>query len=78
MGTMNGRGSTNWLTQKQIKIGSIWIAANGGNYGHKVVGYAPAGDLYVQPLVKGKPKGELTTIDFFKLQYRYKPAQMED
>ena len=60
----------------KIPIGSIWLAADGGSYGHKVVGKKDTvKGIIVQPFVLRQGERvfdkETTTIDWFKLQYRY-------
>jgi hypothetical protein len=58
---------------KEIPIGSIWMAADGGAYGHYVVGLnLKSGDVLVKPFTsKGWYDSKQTDIDWFKLQYRY-------
>jgi hypothetical protein len=58
---------------EEIPMGSIWMAADGGSYGHYVIGrILGTKDVVVKPFDKGGwcddgPRD----IDWFKLQYRY-------
>jgi hypothetical protein len=55
-------------------IGKDVPAADGSNYGHRVLSYdEDTEDYIVQPIQwdTGKPKGDKTDIDQFKISYRY-------
>lgn len=64
-----------WLSTEQISIGSVWVAADGGSYGHIIVGHNVAiGDVYVAPwrgTTRTLHKSRQFRLDYFKLQYRY-------
>ena len=56
-------------------IGKEVPAADGGNYGHRVLGYDPkTGDYIVQAInwTSGKILREPSRIDSFKISYRYR------
>ena len=61
---MNGE----FLTFEQIKIGSWWAIAQGGSYGYCVIGK----NEQTQDIDVLSTCGEKRSIDYFKLQYRYK------
>jgi hypothetical protein len=55
-------------------IGMEVPAANGGNFGHRVISYNPETEDYlVQPIrwSTGEPLDEVDTIDVHKITYRY-------
>jgi hypothetical protein len=63
-----------WLTFDEIPIGSIWMAADGGSYGHYVVGKTSKerGDILVNAFtLRGWTDEEQRDINWWKLQYRY-------
>lgn len=61
------------LSPKKL-IGKEVPAADGGNYGHHILGYDPDTEDYtVQPIVwdTGAKSGKTMKIDAHKLSYRY-------
>jgi hypothetical protein len=66
-----------WLNFDEIRIGSIWMAADGGGYGHYVVGKHENGrDILVNAFtVRGWENEDFQRgINWWKLQYRYYPV----
>jgi len=59
---------TNFMTFEQIPIGSWWAMASGGFYGYCVI----SKNKDTQDVTVLSTLGETRTIDYFKLQYRYK------
>lgn len=61
------------LTVFEIPLNSYWTAADGGDFGHYVIGFNyEAEDVIVHPTVHGELCNEPPRrLDFFKLQYRY-------
>lgn len=63
-----------FLPFDEIPIGSIWMAADGGNYGYVVAGRRPSTkDILVKGFTasKGWEVDGPEDIDWYKLQYRY-------
>ena len=56
-----------------VEIGDIFLAADGGTYGHLVVGFHENGtDVLVRPFTKTNGlETEVRDIDGFKITYRY-------
>jgi hypothetical protein len=61
-----------FISIKDIPIGSIWMAADGGSYGYIVQGKKDNGDVVCRGFsVNGWYEDNPFEIDWFKLQYRY-------
>lgn len=63
------------ITDPHNIIGKEVRAADGGDYGHRVLGYDPETEDYTVQAIRwstGEPYSEhTTTIDAFKITYRY-------
>jgi hypothetical protein len=63
---------SDFLQFHAVPLGSIWMAADGGNYGYLVVGRSKTTfDLIVKPFNSEGWCDGPDTIDYFKMQYRY-------
>jgi hypothetical protein len=63
----------NFLDFEAIPPDSLWIAADGGAYGLRVIGRdAETKDIICEDMQRGTPR----RINWFKLQYRYKLVEV--
>lgn len=60
--------NNDFLKFEEIPIGSWWAMASGSKYGYCVTGK----DARTSTVFVLSTAGEIRTIDYFKLQYRYK------
>jgi len=57
---------------EEVKIGQIWIGAQGGSWGYEVVGIdANHHDAIVRAFNQNSIDLDLRRIDLFKITYRY-------
>lgn len=76
---MKYRTMDNETLHYDVEIGDIWLAADGGSYGHLVVGFHENGsDVIVRPFTGMGFEDKTQLIDGFKLTYRYHKPETYD
>ena len=58
-------------THADVKPGQVWVAADGGTYGHFVLNIVGSDAITIPFTKSGGFDGSTSSIDTFKITYRY-------